>query len=101
MERVLKIDLLFWNEIWNGSKKYEVRKVNKQHIKVDDIIYFVSLDELNLYGKAKVIRKNWFPIEDFKKVLGIDKMTMDFVYENYQNEEELMVFELEVIKESE
>ena len=96
MKHILKIDKKYWNLIDRGIKKYEVRKLNKNYIKDNDTIYFISLDEKVLYGKRKVIS---FMELRTSTVLAkwneIDEETIKYVATNYWNEEELLVLRIE------
>ncbi len=98
----LKIDRKFFGLLKEGKKIYEVRKMNKYYIEDNDVIRYLDLETKEVLGYFKV---NFTVLSCPKRLLlsglFIDKMTREFIEENYMNEEDIILFnvsELEEIK---
>lgn len=99
----LKIEPRLWDLIEKGKKEIEVRKINKDHIKQGDIIRFIDLDG-NELGFAKVLLKHYSRFSSFDREVmevytnfNIDQKTLDFVRENYSDEEILLIFTIDYL----
>lgn len=102
MNRILKIDSKFATYIFRGEKEREYRKQNKWYIKKDDTITFVNLDCTIVYGTAKVKYVNYISRRTLTQRKDAPKWyneTMQFIEQQYQNEDIIVEIGLYDIKE--
>lgn len=96
MKYYLKISDLFWAEISNRQKIYEFRKMSKNFINKGDFIYFVSTKNNRVFGCCVVVNKKTVP---YKKIINhseIDEKSYNFIKQNYNNEYNILVFEIKL-----
>ncbi len=96
---ILKITKTMWEEIQQGRKKCDVRKLNKDYIQTGYLIVFIDVDSGNYLGTRKVIDKKYSKGTDPLLTLGVRHApTIEFIQKNYNEEIMLIVFYLEVVK---
>ena len=95
--KVLKYNKEIFDLVKSGSKKFEVRKINKDHIEVRDQVIGVAIDLSEIYGNVKVTSK-WL----MKRVAAIrflkkhgETETLKFLKENYKDQGLLLIFGIE------
>jgi len=93
----LKIEQDFWDLIKKRIKRYEVRRGNKNHINIGDIIRYRDIEGQHTFGYAKV--KNRY-IESYDSIvnnfsdLEYDGKTVVFVRDHYEDAGWVLVLEI-------
>lgn len=95
--KILKINKDLFDLVKAGSKKFEVRKINKDYIKVKDEVILVATDLSEIYGNVKVTSK-WL----MKRVSVIrflikhgETEALKFLKNNYKDQGLLLIFGIE------
>ena len=95
--KVLKYRKEIFDLVKEGKKKVEVRKINKDHIDVNDHVIGISEDVKEIYGSVKVTGK-WL----MNRVSAIrylrkhgETETLEFLKNNYKDQGLLLVFNIE------
>lgn len=88
---ILKIKRNYFQDIMNGKKIYEVRKLNKNYIKINDIVTFIDMENEDILGRLKVKAKFYLQKQELKALL-VHKGTLDFIDKNYKDINRFIVF---------
>lgn len=90
---ILKITKEMWLEINCGYKHVDVRKLNKDYIQIGNEIIFVDVNTYRLYGSKRCIGKVYHNPNNIGYAIK-HKKTIDYVYNNYINEQLVILFTL-------
>ena len=94
---ILKLEESLWEDIKNGNKDIEIRKLNKDYIQKGYYIQYCGLNTNELLGTVLVTNKLYLK-KEYINVLTKHKATNDFVEKYYTNEKLLIGFVVDYLE---
>ena len=90
---LLKLDELLWEDIKQGKKYVEIRKINKDYIQCMYDIEYIGLNTKEYLGKVRCIGKLYkTPLTLLNDGTTKHQPTLDFIEQHYFNEDILIQF---------